>query len=100
MRRYSCERGRRNPQVAVASDPPYGGPNDEGILFDLRSLRVVRGVARVPETRSKNAHVTKYHGDAAVVLAMLLYAVETMDNEEPWECVTAEMGSNISFVGW
>lgn len=29
-------------------------PKDEGILSDLRSLRVVRGVARVPETRSKD----------------------------------------------
>ena len=69
-------------------DRTMTAPKDEGILSDLRSLRVVRGVARVPETRSKDAHGTKCHGDAAVGLAMLLYAVETMDNEEPWECVT------------
>ena len=79
------------------------GPKDEGILSDLRSLRVVRGGARVPETRSKDAQGIKRHGDAAVALAMLLYAVETMDNEEPWECVTESSsvtGRGINFAGF
>ena len=84
-------------------DRTMTAPKDEGILSDLRSLRVVRGVARVPETRSKDAHGTKRHGDAAVALAMLLYVLETMDNEEPWECVTESYpvtGGGINFAGF
>lgn len=75
-------------------------PKDEGILLDLRSLRVVRGVARVPDARTKDAKGTKRHGDSAVALGMLVYAVNTLGAEEPWECETVSMGGGVSFEGW
>ena len=72
-------------------------PRDQGILSDLRSLRVVRGVARVPDARTKDAKGTKRHGDSAVALGMLVYAVNTLGTEEPWECETVDMGGGVSF---
>lgn len=39
-------------------------PKDAGILSDFRSLRVVKGVARVPEQRTKDKTGGR-HGDSA-----------------------------------
>lgn len=76
-------------------------PMDEGVLSDLRSLRVVRGVARVPDTRTTDSKGTKRHGDSAVALGMLVYAVTTLGAEEPWECETVRMDEgSIDFRRW
>lgn len=76
-------------------------PKDADILSDLRSLRVVKGVARVPDARGKDA-TGKRHGDAAVALAMAIHAREKLGNVEPWECLTADVlgGSRFSFNGF
>lgn len=76
-------------------------PKDADILSDLRSLRVVKGVARVPDARGRDA-TGKRHGDAAVALAMAIHAREKLGNVEPWECFTADVlgGSRFSFKGW
>ncbi|MEL6478126.1 MAG: hypothetical protein AAFR17_12440, partial [Pseudomonadota bacterium] len=47
-------------------------PQDALIRDDLRSLRLVRGVPSIPDTRNKGRH-----GDAAVSLAMLIAALKT-----------------------
>ena len=74
-------------------------PKSADVLSDLRSLRVVKGVARVPDARGRDA-TGKRHG--AVALAMAIHAREKLGNVEPWECLTADAlgSSRFSFKGW
>lgn len=76
-------------------------PKSADVLSDLRSLRVVKGVARVPDVRSKDA-TGKRHGDAAVALAMAIHAREKLGNVEPWSCETVDVlgGQRFSFDGF
>lgn len=53
-------------------------PKDSSVLEDLRALRVVNGVARVPERRSSDA-TGQRHGDAAIACALAVFAVNTLD---------------------
>lgn len=74
-------------------------PKRSEILSDFRLLRVVRGVARVPEKRTTDKTGNR-HGDAAVAAAMLVDAREQLGNVEPWECETVGMPGGVSFAGW
>lgn len=49
-------------------------PKDADILADLRAIQVVRGVPRIPDTRSTGEDKGKRHGDAAVAVALAYYA--------------------------
>lgn len=73
-------------------------PKRAEILSDFRLLRVVRGVARVPEKRTTDKTGNR-HGDAAVAAAMLLDAREQLGNVEPWECETINLG-RMDWSGW
>lgn len=73
-------------------------PKDAGILSDFRSLRVVKGVARVPEQRTKDKTGGR-HGDSAVACAMMLDARRELGSSEPWEYVGIPM-SGFDFNGW
>jgi phage FluMu gp28-like protein len=74
-------------------------PKNADILSDLRSLRVVKGVARVPEARGRDA-TGKRHGDAAVALAMTLHAREKLGGVEPWECVSVSAPAQVGGFDW
>lgn len=74
-------------------------PKRAEILSDFRLLRVVKGVARVPEKRIKDKTGGR-HGDAAVAAAMLVDAREQLGSVEKWECETVKMPGGISFAGW
>lgn len=45
-------------------------PKDADVLDDLRLVQMIRGVARIPDTRTTGADGKKRHGDAAVALAL------------------------------
>lgn len=53
-------------------------PKDADILDDLRAVHVVRGVPRIPETRTTGQDNKKRHGDAAVAVALAYYASREM----------------------
>lgn len=76
-------------------------PKNADVLADLRSLRVVKGVARVPDVRGKDA-TGKRHGDAAVALAMAIHAREKLGSVEPWSCETVDVltGQRFLFDGF
>lgn len=78
-------------------------PKDAHTLSDLRSLKVVRGVARVPDKRGKDA-TGQRHGDAAVSLGMLIYARETFGGIEAWSCDTEkavdQLGGGFDMTGY
>ena len=55
-------------------------PRDNDVLDDLRMLKLVRGVARVPDRRRDDAGAQR-HGDAAIACC-LAYAASEVDAEE------------------
>ena len=57
-----------------------GLPRDADILADLRAIEVVRGVARIPETRSAGADKGQRHGDAGVALALAWHASRELNH--------------------
>ena len=63
-----------------------------------RSLRVVKGVARVPEQRTKDKTGGR-HGDSAVACAMMLDARKELGSAEPWEYVGIEL-PGFDLNGW
>lgn len=73
-------------------------PKDSDILSDFRSLRVVKGVARVPEQRTRDKTGGR-HGDSAVACAMMLDARKELGNAEPWEYVGVPL-NGFDFKGW
>lgn len=73
-------------------------PKDAGILSDFRSLRVVKGVARVPEQRTKDKTGGR-HGDSAIACAMMLDARKELGSAEPWEYVGIEL-PGFDLNGW
>ena len=73
-------------------------PRDAGILSDFRSLRVVKGVARVPEQRVKDKTGGR-HGDSAVACAMMLDARKELGAAEPWEYVGVAL-TGMDMRGW
>lgn len=76
-------------------------PKDSGIMTDFRSLRVVKGVARVPEqrTREKADRGGGRHGDSAVACAMMLDARKELGSVEPWEYEGVSF-PGIDLNGW
>jgi phage FluMu gp28-like protein len=59
---------------SAIEDKSVSLPKDADILEDHRSIRVVKGIARVPETRLKGADSKQRHGDSAIASAMAWYA--------------------------
>ena len=67
------------PLKAAFEDGTLGGlPGDADILADLRAVQMIKGVARVPDTRTTGQDKGRRHGDAAVALA-LAYAASRLD---------------------
>lgn len=73
-------------------------PKDAGILSDFRSLRVVKGVARVPEQRTKDKTGGR-HGDSVIACAMMLDARKNLGSVEPWDYVGIPM-NGFDLNGW
>lgn len=84
---------------AAIEDKTLALPEDANILSDFRLLRVVRGVARVPDSRTTDSTVNR-HGDNAVAAAMLSDAREELGSVEPWEYEGVGMQSEVDFKGW
>ena len=74
-------------------------PKDADILTDFRCLRVVKGVARVPEQRTRDKTGGR-HGDSAVACAMMLDARKELGRAEPWEYVGVPMPGRFDLRGF
>lgn len=53
-------------------------PKDTHILDDLRTFRMVKGVAKLPDVRTSDAGGNR-HGDAGIALALAIYAAKTSE---------------------
>ena len=73
-------RDQMPPLKAAIEDAMVTLPADRDVLDDIRMLRLVRGVARVPARRQTDEGATR-HGDAAIALA-LAYAASRADPAE------------------
>lgn len=63
---------------AALEDSQLDLPADADTLDDLRALEVIRGVPRVPDARTQGA-TGQRHGDAAVGLALAMFASALLD---------------------
>jgi len=65
-------------------------PRDKDVLADLRAFKVVRGVARIPDGKSKGSDGGQRHGDAGIAIALMHYAsrqdVEFIDSHRVKAC--------------
>lgn len=68
------------PMKAAFEDGMLSLPRDRDIQDDIRALKMVRGVARIPDARTTDKTGNR-HGDAAVALAMA-YAASRAEPEE------------------
>ena len=57
-------------------------PRDADILADLRAVQVIKGVPRIPDTRTIGEDKGKRHGDAAVAIALAYYASRELNKGE------------------
>lgn len=63
------------PVKAALEDGTLDGlPKDADVLADLRAVQIVKGVPRIPDSRSTGEDQGKRHGDAAVAVALAYYA--------------------------
>jgi phage FluMu gp28-like protein len=92
-----------------ANMPPYKAafeeamlelPRDDGVLDDHRSLKIVRGVARVPE-RTLSDDGKQRHGDAAIA-GVLMYAASRADPEfYGYDAASTRRSNNgVTSTGW
>lgn len=49
-------------------------PRDADVMADLRAIQMVRGVPRIPDSRTTGEDAGKRHGDAAVAVALAYFA--------------------------
>ena len=68
------------PFKAAIEDKTLTLPDDADVLADLRTIRMDKGVAKVPDNaRVRGSDGKDRHGDSAVALAMANYAVHNME---------------------
>ena len=83
---------------AGIEDKTFILPTDAHVLADYRSFKVIRGVARIPDKKTKDA-TGQRHGDAGIAGCMVIYARETFGGLEPWECETVSMAGATGAPG-
>lgn len=62
------------PLKAAFQDAMIELPKDADTASDLRLVKLIRGVARVPDERSTGKDGAKRHGDSAISIALMHYA--------------------------
>lgn len=83
---------------AALEDDKLDLPADSDTLDDLRSIEVVRGVPRVPDKRTQTVHGQR-HGDAAVGVALAVFASSTLDAGPLEFSVAGRLSSLDGFAG-
>ena len=64
-------------------------PMDAEILADHRLLRMERGIAKIPESRTRGGDGRQRHGDSAIAGALAYYASQT--KRQPYEYMAAPL---------
>lgn len=67
------------PIKTLLEDDEITIPKDDDILSDLRFIKKINGIPKIPETKTKGTDGNQRHGDTAIALAMALYAALQMN---------------------
>jgi len=62
------------PVKAAFEDDTMAVPRDRDILADLRAIKVIKGVARIPDRKTTGKDGGQRHGDAGIAIALMHYA--------------------------
>lgn len=62
------------PLKAAFEDGTLTIPRDKDVLADVRAIKMVKGVARVPDKKTTGQDGGKRHGDAGIAIALMHYA--------------------------
>lgn len=87
------------PLKAALEDGTVDIPRDADTIDDLRSLEVVKGVARVPE-KARQTATGQRHGDAAIASALALFASRTLEGGPLMFGVAGSFDSLGAFAGF
>jgi phage FluMu gp28-like protein len=82
------------PAKAMLEDRTVSIPKDNDVMDDLRAVQKVKGVPKIPSTRTKAGDGGKRHGDAAIAYVLAVYASRHFEYSGPFEALTA--GINYS----
>ncbi|MBB5881214.1 phage FluMu gp28-like protein [Xanthomonas arboricola] len=74
------------PLKKAFEDDTIAVPRDKDVLTDLRSIKVIKGVARVPD-RSVGKDGGQRHGDAGIAIALMYYASRHPGAEIGWTAI-------------
>lgn len=72
---------------AAFEDALIDVPRDKDILADLRAIKVIKGVARVPERKTQGKDGGQRHGDAGIALALMHWASRHPGAAIDWQAV-------------
>lgn len=72
-------------------------PADRDVIADLRSLKMVKGVARIPESRTTDKDGGKRHGDAAISIALARFASRMEIEQFAYEAVRPDRNNKLGF---
>jgi phage FluMu gp28-like protein len=73
-------------------------PRDAETKDDLRAVKMINGVPKIPKTTGQGKKGEKRHGDAAVMLAMLWFA--SLQDGTPIEFETSDIERTSSGSGF
>lgn len=85
----SWYREQMPPLKSAFEDGLISLPRDKDILQDLRAIKMVKGIARVPDGRSTGKDGGQRHGDAGIAIAMMHYASRNLANEIDFQSADA-----------
>lgn len=83
---------------AGVEDRTFILPHDEGVLDDLRMVKLVRGVPKIPERAAnvkEDGKVVRRHGDTAIAAMHLIAAAE----QDPGDMTVFAAGTRVSGSG-
>lgn len=83
----SWYREQMPPLKAAFEDGTISIPRDKDVASDLRLVKMIRGVARVPDERTTGKDGNKRHGDAAISIAMMHYASRHPGAPMEWQAL-------------
>lgn len=67
------------PFKAYIEDKTISLPRDREILDDLRAIKKIKGVPKIPDVRTERAGGGKRHGDAAIAGCLAVFAARTIE---------------------
>lgn len=72
---------------AAFEDDLIAIPRDKDLLGDLRAIKVIKGVARVPDRKTLGKDGGQRHGDAGIAMALMHYASRHPGAVMDWQAV-------------